>query len=466
MRVFSVKSSSIAEHSTFVPQFYYYNEVVKQEYMSHGGQYIRLGDHSTVSDGEHSAIPRNSQSGIRYLYGRNIREGVIDFDPISDDSYISKSDYQAFTRCHIAEDDVLIAIYGTVGKSAIYKSSYVGTAGIPRHISNIRLKSSAPISPEYLTAFFRSKYGKAQIKSFMTGNIQQLFSLGSIRNYSVPILPADIMDSITEKEKKAIECEEIAQGNIKEAIDIFYSGLSFNPKEMERDKHFSVSSAELFDNNIWSVSLYNNTFQDIEEAMINGNGVYRLGDIVDACHGDEVGSDAYIEYEDRASSDVAFIRTSDIVNYEADLYPDYYVSPDDRSQVKQHVRPDDIIFTKDGKIGSVGMVVEADSVIFSSGIELLRVKESAIIDGITPQYVFIALAVPEVGYFGAKRRAVVASTIPHLREKRLLEIAIPKMDSAIIQRITSLISKAFEQKNMRKKLLKENEHVIDDYFKV
>ena len=221
MRVFSVKSSSIVEHGTFVPQFYYYNEVVKQEYMSHGGQYIRLGDYSTVSDGEHSAIPRNSQSGIRYLYGRNIREGIVDFDPISDDSYISKSDYRTFTRCHIAENDVLIAIYGTVGKSAVYKSSYIGTAGIPRHISNIRLKSGAPITPEYLTAFFRSKYGKAQIKSFMTGNIQQLFSLGSIRNYSVPILPSDIMDSITNNEKKAIECEEIAQQNIKEARSVY-----------------------------------------------------------------------------------------------------------------------------------------------------------------------------------------------------------------------------------------------------
>ena len=377
MRVFSVSSSSIAEHGTFVPQFYYYNEVVKQDYMSHGGQYIRLGDYSTVSDGEHSAIPRNNKGGVRYLYGRNIREGVVDFDPISDDSYISHADYQSFGRCHIAENDVLIAIYGTVGKSAVYKSSYIGTAGIPRHISNIRLKPNAPITPEYLTAFFRSKYGKSQIKSFMTGNIQQLFSLGSIRNYSVPILPDNIMESITANEKAAIKCEEIAECNINEAIRLFYSGLGFDPREMESDKHFSVNSAELFENNIWSVSLYNNTFQRIEDAMINGVGIYRLHDIVDACHGDEVGSDAYIEYEDRSSSDVPFIRTSDIVNYEADLYPDYYVSPDDRTQVKQDVKPGDIIFTKDGKIGSVGMVVENYSAIFSSGIEILRVKKSA-----------------------------------------------------------------------------------------
>ena len=231
------------------------------------------------------------------------------------------------------------------------------------------------------------------------------------------------------------------------------------------DKHFSTNSSELFENNIWSVSLYNNLFQRIEETMIEKTGVYRLSEIIDACHGDEVGSDVYIEYEDRAPYDVPFIRTSDIVNYEADLYPDYYVSRDDQSQVKQNIQAGDIIFSKDGKIGAAGMVVDTDTVIFSSGIEILRVKEDALKAGITPQYVFVALAVPEVGLYGAQRRAVVASTIPHLREKRLLEIAIPKMDQAIIQEISELVSKAFLQKNNRKELLKANENIIDDYFK-
>ena len=465
MRAFSVKSHSIVEHNTFVPQFYYYNEIVKQKYMTQGGRYIRLGDHSRVSDGEHSAIPRNSTSGIRYLYGRNIREGVIDFDPISDDPYISKRDYQTFSRCHISENDVLIAIYGTVGKSAVYKSSYVGVAGIPRHISNISLKRDAPITPEYLTAFFRSKYGKAQIKSFMTGNIQQLFSLGSIRNYSVPLLPEELMAEITANEAAAISCEEAAEDGIRRAIELFYSGLGFDPREMRSNKYFSTSSLDMFEKNIWSVSMYDNLFQRIEKTMVERTGVYRLNEIVEARHGDEVGSDAYIEYEDRAREDVPFIRTSDIVNYEADIYPDYYVSPDDCARVKQEVRPDDIIFTKDGKIGAVGMVVSSDTAVFSSGIEILRVKESALKAGITPQYLFVALAVPEVGLYGAKRRAVFASTIPHLREARLLDIAIPKMERSIILKISELVSKAFFQKDKRKQFLKANENIIDDYFK-
>ena len=144
-------------------------------------------------------------------------------------------------------------------------------------------------------------------------------------------------------------------------------------------------------------------------------------------------------------------------------------SSKDEEKVMQAMLNDDSykvdLYSKDGKIGAAGMVVDTDTVIFSSGIEILRVKEDALKAGITPQYVFVALAVPEVGLYGAQRRAVVASTIPHLREKRLLEIAIPKMDQAIIQEISELVSKAFLQKNNRKELLKANENIIDDYFK-
>ena len=140
MQIFSVSSNSLKFDDRLVPNFYYYTQIVKNKNIDKGVKYIKLGQYSTISDGEHSAIPRNNTSGVRYLYGRNVKEGIINFDPISDDSYIYEYDYEAFSRCHIKQNDVLIAIYGTVGKSAVYRSEYVGTAGIPRHIANITLK--------------------------------------------------------------------------------------------------------------------------------------------------------------------------------------------------------------------------------------------------------------------------------------------------------------------------------------
>lgn len=124
----------------------------------------------------------------------------------------------------------------------------------------------------------------------------------------------------------------------------------------------------------------------------------------------------------------------------------------------------DVIFTKDGKIGCVGLITDADDVVLSSGIEILRVKESAKKEGITPEYLFTALSIPEIGRYGAIRRTVVASTIPHLREERLKDIEIPILDKELMKIITELVKEAFILKTQRKILLKENERILEKYF--
>lgn len=316
MKVFSTSSKDLKFGSRIVPNFYYYSNIVKNKVLGQGIEYICLGRYSTISDGEHSAIPRNNVGGIRYLYGRNIKEDVVDYDPISDDSYIYKYDYDTFTRCHIKENDVLIAIYGTVGKSAVYRAEYIGVAGIPRHIANISIKSSAPITPEYLVSFFRSKYGKWQMYSLMTGNIQQLLSLKNLREFEVPVLKKPIIDWITAEEKKAIDCEIKAQELLNEARKIFYEGLNFDVRSIKRDFTFSVNSTDVFKTNIWSTSFYDKLYVKMSDAIRQYNKVAALGELTDMIHGDEVGSDNYKEFINRNFEDKAFIRTSDIVNNE------------------------------------------------------------------------------------------------------------------------------------------------------
>lgn len=96
MKLFTVSNNNLKFGDRLVPSFYYYTTIIKEEHRKKGIEYFVLGDYASVSDGEHSAIPRNNKEGIRYLYGRNIKEGVVDFDPISDDSYIYPYDYESF----------------------------------------------------------------------------------------------------------------------------------------------------------------------------------------------------------------------------------------------------------------------------------------------------------------------------------------------------------------------------------
>ena len=461
---FSVPVDNLKRGDSLVPEFYYYNTIVREENIKKGIKYIKLGDFN-VSDGEHSAIPRNSNGGIRYLYGRNIRESCVDFDPISDEPYIDEEDYKRIKRIHLLENDVLVPIVGTIGKSAIYKEEYVGIAGIPRHIAHITIDKPSEITPEYLSVFFRSKYGKVQLFSLTTGNIQPLLSLTNLKTVEIPVLSNETIEKITENEAKANELIIKANKKIKEAENIFYDSLGFDIRKIKGDFTFNIQSTNLFDNDIWTPKHYSLLYENINKEIMRNTSTETLKNILsESFHGIEVGSDNYNEYLDKEKTDIPFIRTSDIVNNTVDLYPDFYVSEDIYNGIKLQVKNKDVIFTKDGKIGAIGMIMENDRCILSSGIQVLRINEYAKQKGITQEYLFMVLSIKEIGYYEAIRRTVVASTIPHLRPERMKDMIIPIIKKEKIELITKCVSEAFNYKNQRLPLLRENDEIFENAF--
>ena len=267
--------------------------------------------------------------------------------------------------------------------------------------------------------------------SLITGNIQQLLSLKNLREFEVPVLSERMIEMITDCEKNAVECEIRAQKLIIQAQKLLYTGLNFDIRAIKRDFSFEVQYSQLKESNIWSTNYYDRLYVKTAECLKKYNNAVTLREIVDTHNGDEIGSDNYKEFIQRENGDKPFIRTSDIVNWEVDLYPDYYVSADVLIDINQCVKINDVIFTKDGKIGCVGLITDADHVILSSGIEILSVKKSAKKLGITPEYLFAALSIPEIGGYGSTRRTVIASTIPHLRVDRLKDIEIPLVEIEI-----------------------------------
>ena len=92
---------------------------------------------------------------------------------------------------------------------------------------------------------------------------------------------------------------------------------------------------------------------------------------------DEVGSDNYNKYLDKKDSDIPVIRTSDLVNYEVDQFPDFYIPEEIYQELKQDIKAGDVLFTKDGKIGMSAMITKNDKAIIASGMVRLRLKAEA-----------------------------------------------------------------------------------------
>ncbi|CAI2192301.1 19160_t:CDS:2 [Funneliformis geosporum] len=136
----------------------------------------------------------------------------------------------------------------------------------------------------------------------------------------------------------------------------------------------------------------------------------------------------------KKESDIPFIRTSDLVNHETDQFLDFFIPEEIYNELSQDIKVGDVLFTKDGKIGMVAMITENDRAI--------------------------------IWLYPALRRTVIASTLPRLREERLREFEIPILDKKSIDEITRLIKRAFGLKNEKKKLIKEAQGEIDNYFQV
>lgn len=72
---------------------------------------------------------------------------------------------------------------------------------------------------------------------------------------------------------------------------------------------------------------------------------------------------------------------------------------------------------------------------------------------LSPYYIFCALSIPEIGDYQARKRTVIAFTIPHLRPENLLKIKIPILPKKDRDLISDILKEAFEKKASRKQKL-------------
>jgi len=443
------------------------DSLLKNKNLKKGISFINLDDLSEkISDGEHSHIPRQKEKGIRYLYGRNIKEGIVNFDPISDAAYISEENYKKFTRTHIKQNDILLTIVGTIGKSAIYKTEYIGKAGIPRHIAKIRLKKDVDNTPEFVTAFFRSTVGKWQLNNITTGNIQPLLSIKNIRTLDIPKAKKEFVDKITKLEQEQINNEINSLPLIEQAQQLLYQKLGIDFSKIWKGNFYSVNLSDFKGADLWTPKYYYPLYINTLKAIKQKWPTVPVGEIVTVKKGDEVGSDNYNKYLDKIDSDVPFIRTTDLVNYEVDQFPDFYIPKEIYEELNQDIKAGDVLFTNDGKIGHVAMLTAQDKVILQSHIRRLRLKREAIEKySLTQEYLFLVLSIKEIAKYQADRYTVIQSTIPTI-SNHLSDIEIPILDKNAISEITKLVKQAFELKDEKKEKIKEVTEEIDNYFGV
>lgn len=220
----------------------------------------------------------------------------------------------------------------------------------------------------------------------------------------------------------------------------------YNKRTKNNDKCFWINREDICDFNNFIPRRYDpnlsKPLEEIKNEKISTITLRQLvnKEIISIQQGDEVGSENYTD------EGIPFIRTNDIVNgiinrnskqmIDEDLYNEIYKD-------KQDLKPDDILFTKDGKIGVVGMIKEGDKCVIASGVLKIRVEN---IKKLNPFYLFAALN-SKIVFSQAKTRYVTAATIMHLHLERFLDIEIPFLSMEEQNQIGEKIKEIFKLKS-------------------
>jgi type I restriction enzyme S subunit len=357
-------------------------------------------------------------------------------------------------RSKLKKGDVLLTTIGYyVGVSAVVNEN-VENANINQNVVRMRVMENFT-TPQYLSCFLNSKITKFQIDNLFTGNIYPLLTYPKLKSLKIFVKDKKIEKKITALLIKAEENQIKALKQIAEAQKIFLNSLNVDFASIQKKMFYAISNEQFANDDMMTPAFYYPLYSETTIQISKKNNCEMLGVLADLKNGDEVGSANYKSYLERKETDIPFIRTSDLVNYDLDLYPDNFIEKSIYDEIKQGINANEILLTKDGKIGITAMTTKSDKCILGSG--LLRVIPKA--SKINPHYLFIALTIKEIGAYQAIQRTVVASTIPHLREDRIGDFSIPILSNQ--NKIIQLTETAFILKDESKEIINESRILLE-----
>lgn len=403
---------------------------------------------------------RYQNQGIPFLRISNLKYFELDKTGLV---FISEEDNAANKKTMLVEGDIAFSKIGTLGKILRISDEYK-CVNLSQNLIGVGLKKE--VDKNYIFAFLLSRCALLQINKNRKKQLQDKLNLNDVKDIRIIDIANEDKMKISSMVMNAVEMTTHINKLIDDARNLFYESIDIDFKEIETKKYFSVKKSDFVTADLWTPTYSAPLLVGTDKAIKGKWKVVSLGEIATLIKGDEVGSDNYTGYLDKRESDVPFVRTSDIVNYEVDQYPDFYIPEEIYIDLNQGIKAGDVLFTNDGKIGQVGMVTDSDKFILQSHIRALRLKDSALAEfGLTPEYLFIALSIREIGIYQAKRYTVIQSTIPTMAGN-LPKVEVPILGKSTIDEITSLVREAFRLKAERKQLIAQVRKTIDSYFDI
>lgn len=398
--------------------------------------YDLIGNVGVVTDGIHTSIDYDEESGINLLSATSPRQNTFN---LTRKAYISKKAHLANPRTALHENDVILSTVGTVGNCAVVDETIL-PANADRHVAIIRLKSK--IDPYVLSTFLLTKYGTNQTVREATGNVQLNLFLYKIREIMVPIFGKDFQNQIRSTVRNALSLLREAEAMYSNVEQLLEKEIDISPSSVPNSGVSVKSFSESFGNTGRLDAEY---YQPKYDALVNAIKAVphdSLENIVTISKSIEPGSDSY------RNEGIPFVRISDLTKYEISETDKYIERGGEFDNASLYLKKDEILFSKDGSVGIAYKVEQDEAKITSSALLHLTINDTK---KILPDYLTAVLN-SEIVQLQAERDAG-GSIIKHWKPSEIDEVLIPILDIAIQEQISKQILESFSLRRKSKELL-------------
>lgn len=454
IKTYTESCSNILTKSDFrlSPNYYYLNiwfDLIKD----YGLKVYEMSEITNYIDSG-SYVAEYLENGIYYIRVGDIKKYVIDE---SEMKFVSSS---VKKKSKLSEGDIFFgrtqATYSKLGVFSIASSRIAGSA-VSQHVAKINIKDDV-IDPYYVVAYLNSKFGRNQMALASYGDTRVEFTNNQISQIRIAMLPKNDYERICELSKRVSELNE-------DEVSAFYEAQNIIDKEFDskllstHDGNVKISM--LKESDLWTPITYKKEYVLVRNSIKEAMNYQSISETFDkTLKGVEVGSKNYRTEVETDSDSLPFIRTSDIFNGEIDMYPDYFFNQSDDLKVKiPHIQENDILFSKDGKIGQCSIVNKGDRFIPGSGYFILRPKKTE-----NANYLFALFSNKKVIKYQALMKSVIASTIPHLKNEKFASILIPIFDDNVINDISERITIYRERLVEKNRIIKEIQSIFNKYY--
>ncbi|GBL35651.1 type I restriction enzyme EcoEI M protein [Filimonas sp.] len=172
---------------------------------------VELGEVCDVRDGTHDS-PKYQIEGYPLITSKNLKNGHIDF---SDVNNISEEDLIKINKRSAVDDgDILMPMIGTIGNPIIVKKEREFAV---KNVALIKPKPDSRVMQYFVNLILQTPLFDNYVEIQSKGSTQKFLSLGTIREFEIPIPPIAEQQTIV----KAIEEEMQLVNANKRLIEIF-----------------------------------------------------------------------------------------------------------------------------------------------------------------------------------------------------------------------------------------------------